>query len=262
MDLKEAQYKQNQQRHPWEMARFRFFSDLVQSNLHSINQKGGILMDVGCGDTWFVEQIALNYPNIRYFAVDINFSDEHLSMFRNKYKDGRIQVFKTIDDAAAAMPGEQADMVLLLDVIEHIQDDIAFLKMLKASSAVGAQTELVITVPAYQRLFSSHDVFLEHYRRYTNQMLVEHTRQGGWKAGETGYFFFSLLLARILVWAKERILGAKKYTTGLVEWDKGPFITGLVQGALVSDYRISQVLRKLGIRLPGLSNYTLCKPLP
>ncbi len=248
MDLKEARCKQSQQRYPWEMARFRFVSDLVQSNLRCISHKGGILMDVGCGDTWFLEQIALNYRNTRYYAVDINFSDEHLSMFRNKHKDGRIQVFKTIDYDAAAMLGEQADMVLLLDVIEHIQDDIAFLKMLKASSAVDAQTELVITVPAYQRLFSSHDVFLEHYRRYTNGMQVEHTRQGGLKAGETGYFFFSLLRARILVWAQ--ILGVKKYTIGLV------------QGALFTDNPISQMLRKLDIRLPNLINSILCKPLP
>jgi SAM-dependent methyltransferase len=262
MDLKEALHKQNQQRHPWEMARFRFFSELVQNSLLSIQKKGGILMDVGCGDTWFVEQIALQYPNIRYFAVDINFSDEHLKIFREKYKDGRIQVFRTVDEAAAGMNAKQADMVLLLDVIEHIQDDIDFLQMLRKSSSTGPDTELVITVPAYQSLFSSHDVFLEHYRRYTNSMLIEHTRQGGWKAGETGYFFFSLLLARILVWAKEKLIGAKKYTTGLVEWDKGPLITGLVQGALVTDYRVSRWLRKLGIRLPGLSNYTICKPLP
>lgn len=217
-------------------------------------------MDLGCGDTWFVEQLSSRYQGIRFVAVDINFSDEDLAHFGKKYSDGRIQVFKSLEEACTAMGKEYASMILLLDVIEHIEDDIGFLQHLKASSAVADATELVITVPAFQRLFSSHDVFLDHYRRYTNASLNAHCEQAGWQCKKKGYFFFSLLVARFIMHLKERIFGEGKQTTGLVEWNKGPAITGLITNFLIADYSIGRAMKKLGINLPGLSNYGICKP--
>lgn len=260
MDLKEARHKQNTQRHPWEMSRWNFFVDLMRKPLKKMDEEGAILMDLGCGDTWFVEQLAAKYRGIRFLAVDINFSEEDLVLLGEKYQDGQIQVFKSLEEACTAMGEESASMILLLDVIEHIEDDIGFLQHLKASTAVAKSTDLVITVPAFQQLFSSHDVFLDHYRRYTNSSLQAHCRQAGWQCREKGYFFFSLLLARFIMHLKERAFGEGKATTGLVEWNKGAFVTGLITTFLITDYKIGRLFKKLGITLPGLSNYGICNP--
>jgi SAM-dependent methyltransferase len=64
-----------------------------------------------------------------------------------------------------------ADTVLLMDVLEHVDDDIGLLASYGALVPLGAR--LLISVPAFQFMWSAHDVFLEHRRRYTHSRLEE-----------------------------------------------------------------------------------------
>jgi hypothetical protein len=261
MDLKEAKFRTQSivARHPWELARLDVVTDLAGKALKNIDASGGILLDMGCGDTWFVEQLSKRYPGIRCFAVDINFTDDALVELREKNKHTKIQVFRTLEDAQPAINGETVQMVLLLDVIEHIADDIAFLKWMLTFPVINKETQFVITVPAFQSLFSRHDVFLEHYRRYDNAMLEDHIQQAGLKTDKKGYFFLSLLLARTTAVVVEKLTKNDKPTTGLVEWNKGHFITSAIKNIMLADHYLGKAFSKLGISLPGLSNYILCR---
>lgn len=259
MDLLEAQHRKGEYRHPWEIARLNAVCRLGKTTLEALNESGGLLLDVGCGDTWFAEQLTLRFPKLRIAAVDILFTDELLSSLREKYNGTNIQVFRSVDDAQAAIGSDKAGMVLLLDVIEHIEDDIEFLKWLSAFSCIDDHTRFLITVPAYQWLFGNHDHFLKHFMRYTNHSLKNHIQQAGLSELTSGYFFLSLLMARILGWTKDRLTGNKKQTTGLVEWEGGKTATGLIAGLLQFDFSTGQLFRKLGLKVPGLSNYILCK---
>jgi hypothetical protein len=187
------------------------------------------------------------------------FTDKDLIEFKKKYQGTQISVFKTMEDAQIMLSGEKVGMVLLLDVIEHIEDDIAFMKWLGEFNCISTETRFVITVPAYQWLFSNHDVFLVHYRRYTNHLLVNNLKQAGYSRQTVGYFFLSLYLARIAAWLKEKITRDKKETTGLVEWQGGKTITHAVKAVLMFDFYTGRFFRSLGIKLPGLSNYIICK---
>jgi hypothetical protein len=71
---------------------------------------------------------------------------------------------------------EKCDLILLMDVPEHVDDDVGLMR----SALVGAAEHayMLITVPAFQKLFSAHDIFLEHKRRYTLRQ-VEQVVQGG-----------------------------------------------------------------------------------
>ena len=55
-------------------------------------------------------------------------------------------------------------MFLLMDVLEHVPDDFAFLSELLAASSPGAH--FLITVPANPSFWSAHDESNGHYRRY------------------------------------------------------------------------------------------------
>ena len=72
---------------------------------------------------------------------------------------------------------ESLHAVVLLDVIEHIEDPIAVLTHVHESLAPGGAA--VITVPAYQWLFSDWDQALGHYRRYTRRMLRAQAEEAG-----------------------------------------------------------------------------------
>lgn len=259
MDLKEAKHKKSNQRHPWELARFEIVTNIASRHLEELNSHNGLLLDVGCGDTWFVEQLSEKYPGLNVAAVDILFTDEDLADLRAKYAGSRIRVFRTMEEAQADLKDNRAGMVLLMDVIEHVPDDISFLKWLQTFDCIDNETIFTITVPAYQWLFSRHDVFLEHYRRYNNKLLIKNTGQAGLQSVSIGYFFFSLYLARIAAWVIEKITRNKKPTTGVVEWNGSKPVTGFIKNILLLDYSITSFFSRLGIKIPGLSNYLLCK---
>lgn len=69
----------------------------------------------------------------------------------------------------ADLPGQAADAIIYIDVIEHIEHDAAELSL--ASSHLRPGGHLVILVPAHQFLFSPFDQSIGHYRRYSRTLL-------------------------------------------------------------------------------------------
>ena len=259
MDLVELK-KGNQKRHPWELARFEVVLQLLKPYL-SLNKNQEItILDMGCGDTFFIENMAKRVPNASFIGIDIAFETDLLTDLKAKYKDAPIDVFPSLEDALVQNPKQSIDIVMLLDVIEHIEDDISFLKYLGASETIHENTIFIITVPAYQSLFCSHDVFLKHYRRYTNQTVENHISQAHFQVISKGYFFLSLLIIRIIgVFIEKNFTSKNKEAKGIGGWQGGTWKTKLIRYTLMLDFRVSQIFRKIGIRLPGLSNYAICQ---
>jgi hypothetical protein len=260
MDLVEIKNRKTDiARHPWELARFEIVRSLLHSHIR--NDENYSVLDIGCGDIFFISSLANYYPKVNFYAVDIAFTDEIMKQLSGSINGKNIFLFKTLDEAGTHLK-KPADLVLLLDVVEHIEKDVEFLSWLHGHSSVSSHTLFMITVPAYQSLFCSHDHFLGHYRRYTNASLDQTIQKAGFKKIKLGYFFFSLLLPRILQTIKEKISrpDLTKSTTGLVEWNGGSGITSFIKGVLLLDHKISNGIRSVfGRSLPGLSNYILCK---
>src|ERR1039458_9688407 len=97
------------------------------------------------------------------------------------------------------MPFESAsfDLAVSLDVIEHLEDDLGALKELRRVVAPGGR--LLVTVPAYQWLWSGHDEINHHHRRYTRRSLLAVAQQAGWECARTTYFNSLLLPVAILL---------------------------------------------------------------
>ena len=89
-------------------------------------------------------------------------------------------------------PEETFDVVTCLDVIEHTLDDRAALRELLRVTRPGGLA--IVTVPAYQALWSSHDVANLHFRRYETRSLRSAARAAGWEVAADTYFN-GLLLA-------------------------------------------------------------------
>ncbi len=68
------------------------------------------------------------------------------------------------------LKAEPADFIVMHDVLEHIEDDVAAVSAVRTLLVPGGVA--VISVPAYQWLFGHHDVQLGHYRRYTKRSLL------------------------------------------------------------------------------------------
>ena len=105
-------------------------------------------------------------------------------------------------------PDASFDLVTCLDVIEHTPDDVAALRELRRVSRPGAP--LLLTVPAYQALWSRHDVANHHYRRYSRGTLAAAALAAGWRL-ERVTSFNSVLLAPAAV---VRLLQRNKHPRG------------------------------------------------
>ena len=112
------------------------------------------LVDVGAGVGLIGEFLRERSPAATYrFVEPIPFLEEELKRRYGAAANAR-------DDAHY----EGVAVVTLLDVLEHQEDDHAFMRELAGRLDRGAT--LIITVPADTRLWSQWDVALGHYRRY------------------------------------------------------------------------------------------------
>jgi SAM-dependent methyltransferase len=99
-----------------------------------------------------------------------------------------------------------ADAVLLLDVVEHLDDDLMGLCAARRTLRPGGV--MVITVPAYPWLWSGHDVALGHRRRYTARTLRSLIAAAGLSLGHVGYFNTALFPVIAGVRLAKRLVGS------------------------------------------------------
>lgn len=95
------------------------------------------------------------------------------------------------------------ELVTALDVVEHIDHDTAALAEMKRVLVPGGR--LLLTVPAYQFLWSQHDVALDHFRRYTARMLRGRVEQAGLAIERLTYCISLLLPLAVVVRLSERL---------------------------------------------------------
>jgi SAM-dependent methyltransferase len=94
-------------------------------------------------------------------------------------------------------PDASFDLVTCLDVIEHTDDDVRSLRELQRVTRPGGA--LIVSVPAYPRLWSRHDEVNQHRRRYTRRTLREAAAAAGWRVERLTGFNATYLLPAVLV---------------------------------------------------------------
>lgn len=100
-------------------------------------------------------------------------------------------------------PLPPADLICLFDVLEHISDDYGALRTIL--NYIRPDGYLVLTVPAYQWLWSTHDIAHHHQRRYNIGYLSKMAAQVGWEIQRIGYFNTWLLPIAIAHRVKQRL---------------------------------------------------------
>ena len=96
----------------------------------------------------------------------------------------------------------------LFDVIEHIEDDLAFLQSLR--KLMRNKAPLYITVPAYSFLWSSEDIHAGHYRRYTRKSISKRLEEAGFEIEFSSYIFRFLPVPILLLRTLPNKLGFGK----------------------------------------------------
>ncbi len=157
------------------------------------NKKIDEVLDVGAGSGIFSRQLLDHGITNSAVCVDPNYAEE-----KEEQQNGKpIKFVKSVDKTTQ-------DLVLMMDVLEHVPDDVALLKEYADTMEKGGR--VLITVPAFQFLWSGHDVFLEHYRRYTIEMMEKTIRDAGLTPVKSRYFFGLLFPLVIIIRFVKKIL--------------------------------------------------------
>ena len=85
---------------------------------------------------------------------------------------------------------ERFDLIVMFDVLEHIEDDLATLAAVRRHLADGGW--FVLTVPAFPFLWSPHDTYNHHFRRYTRAGLMKRLADAGLRPAYCSFFNFWL----------------------------------------------------------------------
>lgn len=137
------------------------------------------VLDFGCGSGYLVLELASRgYP-----ASGVDNSPEAIEFGR---KQG-IMGLSTLTPPYIDLPDHSVDAVLMLDVIEHLEDETWVLREVERILVPGGI--VVITVPAFMFLWGVQDVISHHYRRYTmGTLLAVMRRVSNLKVIKKSYF--------------------------------------------------------------------------
>ena len=210
------------------------------------------VLDVGCGDGFVGEQLQAVFGARELVGIDIHLPPGRCGKLQSV--PGRtIERYQSLN----AIGDRRFDLVLALDVIEHVADDRALLRSI-AAGHLQPGGAILVTVPAFQSLFSDHDRALQHYRRYRVPQLRATLHDTGMMVEDDGYMFASLLLPRLLEKAMEAA-GRRRTDHGAGSWTGSGSVTAALAGALTFDARVLLTARRLGLRIPGLTAWAFCR---
>ena len=231
-----AAYRDLYERHWWWRARERFLLARL-TELHSTGNRPRIL-DVGCGDALFFDELN-RFGEVRGIEPDAEI-----------VTDGRwramIHVGELDDDFAAR---HTFDWILLLDVLEHVDDDVALLRAVRTTLA--EEGLVIITVPAFRTLWTRHDEINQHVTRYTRGTLATALQEADLEPIDLRYFFHWLAPLKLIVKLKEAVV-----TGGMTVASVPPApLNRLAYGVSVAEQHMPGTAH-----LPfGTSLYALCR---
>jgi SAM-dependent methyltransferase len=183
MDIKEASElsQQEERKHWWIKTRFLYIDKAFD---YLENQRDINVIEFGCGTA----------QNLWYLQEESQYKNNILSMLGidpELPKDFKVDWNKAqnieLSNDLNRPEENKADIGMAMDVLEHIEDENMALqgwnKSLKSNGL------MFVTVPAFQALWSYHDEFLDHKRRYTKTQLTKVLNENGFEAVKVTYAF-------------------------------------------------------------------------
>lgn len=177
-----------QEQHWWFVGRrdiIRFFAEKY------LPSPGGKVLEVGCG-------VGGNVNILRKFGdyVGLDMHSPAIEYCKRSFP-GDLFLNSSIEEIPKALYLEKYNSIFMLDVLEHLDDDSQSLAIV--GQLLAEKGKILIAVPAFQLLWSSHDEFVHHKRRYTRKSLTKTINDAGLTIEYLSYFntfLFPLAIAQ------------------------------------------------------------------
>lgn len=140
--------------------------------------QGARILEIGCGT-------GHNLPMLAQFGEIDAIEIDETARAKASERLGKPVGTAPLPELVGVEPGSY-DLVAVLDVIEHVEDDVAALKAIATALKPGGK--ILITVPAHQWMWSAHDVVNHHKRRYSKAGFETLLEKAGLRGRKLGYF--------------------------------------------------------------------------
>ncbi len=229
------------ERHWWYRGRRRVVTTVLdQLSL----PPGAKILDAGCGSGAMLDTLQ------RYgTAVGTDSSSLAIAAARNRGHHVEPGSLDQLPFATGSF-----DLVTCMDVIEHVREDERALGELWRITAPGGY--VLLTVPAYQALWSAHDEVNHHFRRYRLGTLRPMALAGGWEIKRTTYFNSFLLAPAAVV----RVF--RKRRPGEGDRSELAMTPPALDRVLALPLYLEAAMIKLGIALPAGLSLLICLRKP
>lgn len=228
-----------QDKHWWFVGRRKFIASLIDRFI-ALPQRPRIL-EAGCGYGGNLPMLN-RLGELSAFEFDEDARSHASTMIERPVEAGYLP-------GGVGFGNEGFDMIAMLDVLEHIDDDVGSLKVLR--ERLNGEGTILITVPAHPWLWSDHDEVHHHKRRYTPKGLREVLLEAGFSKVNIGYFNSLLFPLALLQRLLSRLSGQRLAADNMPH----PYVNRLLRTVFEFESRM------LGrIRLPiGLSLYAIAQ---
>ncbi|WP_293881910.1 class I SAM-dependent methyltransferase [Sphingomonas sp.] len=146
--------------HWWYVARRDVLHDLIAR--HIPLPADARILEIGCGTGHNLAMLA-KFGTVEGSEIDPASRAMAIERFGPVIGDARLPELAGIADG-------RYDMIALLDVLEHVEDDVAALQGIARRLRPGGK--ILLTVPQYRWMWSGHDTANHHFRRYTKKTLA------------------------------------------------------------------------------------------
>ncbi len=220
---------------------FAHRNDCILAAVRRWGAGGGPFFDVGGGNDFVARHLSVN-------GIPAVLVEPGAEGCRNARSRGLSTIVCATLEGAGFRPGSLPS-VGLFDVVEHVDDDLSFLKTVHASLRPGGLTYL--TVPAYRWLWSDEDVAAGHFRRHTTRSIRSVLGRAGFSIEWTSHLFTFLPLPIFFARTLPSLVGAKREMADLSKFQREHARPAPGQGLLLKKTLAAELAAVAsGLRLP------------
>jgi len=162
--------------------------DAVEQVKKFLPSPQAVIMEIGCSSGFLIRDLATSFPEAVIVGADV-------------VKEPLYRLAKTLpgvplirfDLLQCPLPNQSVDVLVMLNVLEHIEDDVGALQ--KAFNLLKPGGALIIEVPAGPRLYDAYDAELHHFRRYAASELGDKLAAAGFNVCRKSHLGFILFPA-------------------------------------------------------------------